>query len=377
MEEYTPLPKKKMIPICILIFCEMFNGNSIFSYVSYMVLDLVPGLQVEDAGYYAGLIASCWFLAQFVSSFFWGRMSDVIGRKPVLLIGVVGSLLSSLAFGFSFNFPFAIFARSVNGLLNGNLGVVKTYIAEITNSSNQARAFGLIGLMSGLGAISGSMIGGFTAQPYNNLSFLFCSDGIWGRFPYLLPNIIAAMFSLAGFLATVFFLHENEVGYETIEMEDTSSPSLSFKTKSSSSNVNGESSHVTLDDVDSEVVQLDEQRNIEEDQESLISDSERSLEEQQEDPSPSNSPSLSPTSKRKKKAGRGVAILRDREIVMTCSMYALLGFASTMFDEVWPLWVIAPVTPYGGLGFTLTDIGIANAIGGVSISLFNCLRIIV
>jgi MFS family permease len=76
-----------------------------------------------------------------------------------LIIGLIGAMISALAFGFSFNFAFAIIARALNGVLNGilvchtpsdifqgNIGVVKTYFGEITDSTNQSRAIGYIGL---------------------------------------------------------------------------------------------------------------------------------------------------------------------------------------------------------------------------------------
>ena len=58
------------------------------------------------------------------------------------------------AFGLSVNFPMAIISRGMSGMLNGNIGVAKTYLGEITDSTNQSRAFGLVGLVFGFGQIS-------------------------------------------------------------------------------------------------------------------------------------------------------------------------------------------------------------------------------
>ena len=75
----------------------------------------------------------------FFGSLFWGMMSDVIGRRPCLLAGIVGTLLAVVMFGMSTSFGMAVAARLLWGALNGNIGVVKTYMSEICDDSTQAR----------------------------------------------------------------------------------------------------------------------------------------------------------------------------------------------------------------------------------------------
>jgi MFS family permease len=62
------------------------------------------------------------------TSFFWGTLSDRIGRRPVLLIGLAGNIFTSVLFGTSQSFAWAVCARAAAGLLNGNISVVKTYL---------------------------------------------------------------------------------------------------------------------------------------------------------------------------------------------------------------------------------------------------------
>ena len=76
-------------------------------------------------------MGSVYYLGNFVGSLIWGALSDAWGRRPVLLLGVAGSIVSILAFGFSQSYVWAITSRLVWGLLNGNLGVAKTYLAEV------------------------------------------------------------------------------------------------------------------------------------------------------------------------------------------------------------------------------------------------------
>ena len=71
----------------------------------------------------------------------WGRLSDTIGRRPVMITGLLGLTLSMLSFGISKSFVGIIVSRALAGALNGNTGVLKTIIVEITDESNVARAY--------------------------------------------------------------------------------------------------------------------------------------------------------------------------------------------------------------------------------------------
>ena len=76
----------------------------------------------EDASkisFYAGLVTSAFTFAEFSTGVLWGRLSDKVGRKPVLLTGLAGTGLSVLIFGFSPNLTVALVARALGGLLNG------------------------------------------------------------------------------------------------------------------------------------------------------------------------------------------------------------------------------------------------------------------
>jgi len=87
---------------------------------------------VLSAGYNAGILAGSYYVGSLVGNPFWGWVSDLLGRRPVLLLGVAGTVFSELLFGFSLNFIWAVAARFLWGVLNGYLfGAAKAYVTEV------------------------------------------------------------------------------------------------------------------------------------------------------------------------------------------------------------------------------------------------------
>lgn len=90
---------------------------------------MVKGFDVcdpNDAPFYAGILVSAFTLSESVTSMWWGSLSDRIGRKPVLLLGCCGTMLSLLIVGFSQRFTVALMGRILGGILNGNIGKATT-----------------------------------------------------------------------------------------------------------------------------------------------------------------------------------------------------------------------------------------------------------
>ena len=92
---------------------------SIFPYTYYMVSSFKIASDDRQIAIYAGMITSAFAFAEFSTGVVWGRLSDKIGRKPVLLSGLAGTGLSMLIFGFAPNLPVALLGRALGGLLNG------------------------------------------------------------------------------------------------------------------------------------------------------------------------------------------------------------------------------------------------------------------
>jgi len=72
---------------------------------------------------------------------YWGGLSDIVGRKPVLLIGCLGTVLSLMIVGFASNIWVALAGRAIGGFLNGNIGVIQTMVAELVTKPEHERKF--------------------------------------------------------------------------------------------------------------------------------------------------------------------------------------------------------------------------------------------
>ena len=104
------------------------------------------------------LLGASFSLMQFIFAPFWGRLSDKIGRRPVLLISIFLSGLGYLAFGFAHQLTVLFLARMLSGFGGANIGAAQAIIADITTPENRAKGMGLIGAAFGLGFILGPVL---------------------------------------------------------------------------------------------------------------------------------------------------------------------------------------------------------------------------
>ncbi|KAI1418785.1 major facilitator superfamily domain-containing protein [Xylaria sp. FL1777] len=181
----------------------------IFPYVYFMIEDFHVTNDASRISFYAGMVTSAFTFAEFSTGLLWGRLSDKIGRKPVLLTGLAGTAISVLVFGFAPNLTVALLARAIGGLLNGNLGVLQTTVTElVTAKEHQPRAYTIMPVVWCLGSIIGPMIGGALARPCISYPGLFSPGTIWDRYPYLLPNLFSAFVVVIGVINGLLFLEE-------------------------------------------------------------------------------------------------------------------------------------------------------------------------
>jgi MFS family permease len=211
-EQVQGMPWAQLVVVAIMRFAEPVSFTSLFPYIYFMVksFNVCPEHQIAR---YAGYISGAFALCQCLTGILWGRISDRIGRKPVILIGLSGSALSLLLLGLSRNFYMAVMARCVAGLLNGNVGVIRTLLGEIAKKRrHQAIAFSIMPLLWQVGCVTGPMLGGYLAQPVQAHPDWFTEGStaytLFTKYPFLLPNIIVSSVLVFGAVVAFFFLDE-------------------------------------------------------------------------------------------------------------------------------------------------------------------------
>lgn len=152
------------------------------------------------SGWLIGVIGASYSAAQFIFAPIWGRLSDRMGRRPILLLSTAGAassyVLFAIASGLSNNIAalaLLLVSRSLAGACGGNITVAQAYIADITPPENRSRRMGLIGMAFGLGFIFGPVIGGLGLKYLGNTG----------------PGWLAAAICAANFLLAFFILAES------------------------------------------------------------------------------------------------------------------------------------------------------------------------
>jgi len=170
---------------------------------------------VESFGAGAGLVGalmSMFSLAQFIFAPLWGSASDRVGRRPILLIGLAGSVLGYTMFGFAASLVWLFAARILAGIAGATIPTAQAYIADSTTPENRAKGMGMIGAAFGLGFILGPALGGLLSRVALPLANRL-GDGAFANLlrsnPYALPSFAAAALAAVNFLAAIFLLPES------------------------------------------------------------------------------------------------------------------------------------------------------------------------
>ncbi|KAI1389405.1 MFS general substrate transporter [Hypoxylon trugodes] len=209
---WKDLPKKKQLTVITLArLSEPLVQTSLQSYMFYQLRWFDPSLPDSTISSQAGLLHASFTAAQFFTAMMWGRVADSTwaGRKTVILIGLLGTLISCVGYGFSTTFYQALFFRCLGGATNGNVGVMRTMISEIVREKKyQSRAFLILPMTFNIGVIVGPVLGGVLSDPAGSFPDTFGNIGFFLKFPYATPNLVSAGFLSIALMLCWLFLEE-------------------------------------------------------------------------------------------------------------------------------------------------------------------------
>ncbi|KAI0079970.1 MFS general substrate transporter [Panus rudis PR-1116 ss-1] len=203
----TPLNKAQLASLCAVRLVDPIAFTQIFPYVNEMMEHLRVTEDPSKIGFYSGLVESSFAISQLLSIYQWARFSDRVGRRPVVLVGIAGIGISTLLLGFSRSLFGVLVARFLGGFFSGNIAVIHSVLAEITDATNQAIAFPIYGLCWPLGSIIGPLIGGSFSKPAEKFPAWFSYDFL-REYPYFLPCLLAGALAIVGTILGFFFLEE-------------------------------------------------------------------------------------------------------------------------------------------------------------------------
>ena len=180
------MKKSPLVVLFVTVFIDLIGFG--------IVLPLLP-FYAEHFGANAllvGLLSTSFSLMQLLFAPVWGRLSDRVGRRPVILAGLLGSSISYLTFGLAQSLPILFLSRILAGIAGANISTAQAYIADSTQRENRAKGMGLIGAAYGLGFTVGPAIGGILSQ-----------------YGYAVPAFFASALALGNFAAAWWLLPES------------------------------------------------------------------------------------------------------------------------------------------------------------------------
>ncbi|TLD04817.1 uncharacterized protein PgNI_09365 [Pyricularia grisea] len=209
VDQDEDMPKAQVFWLCVARLIEPIAFFSIFPYINEFVRRS-GDVPVAQVGFYSGLIESNFSLVQAIVMVFWARLSDRIGRKPVLMASMVGVTVSTSMFGFAQTIPQMIMLRMLAGVFSGTLVTIRTCLAELSTPGTRARIFSWFAFSGNLGIFLGPLIGGILADPVGQYGGLFERIPLFSQYPYALPSLAVGATSAVSTIVCMFKVKETK-----------------------------------------------------------------------------------------------------------------------------------------------------------------------
>jgi MFS family permease len=207
MTEAKVAGQGSLLIITIVVLVDMIGFGIIIPFLTFMVAHLSgPNAEI---GFWVATLMSGYAAAVFLFSSFWGSLSDKYGRRPILMIGLLGNTGTFILFGFSTTLWMAFVARVLSGIFNANIPVARAYISDVSKPHEVAKRQGLLGVAFGVGFTIGPALGGWLSRPADWNWTSFFQGTIFDSNPYLLPCIASSLLSGIAFILSIWWLPES------------------------------------------------------------------------------------------------------------------------------------------------------------------------
>ncbi|KAF0978608.1 hypothetical protein FDP41_002428 [Naegleria fowleri] len=328
----------------------------------------------ERVGLLVGILASAFSLAQLISNWFISRASDHVGRKPLLMFGLITNIVFLSLFSISRNFWYALVVRIVHGLLNANIPIYKSFLVDITDDSNQQKAFVIVSILWAISNVVSPGIGGWLSRPSDKWSSLLGGEASWfhkffTHYPYVLALMVPILMNIITLVLNVVFMKETLVKKSKFaqKLDDFYNAVLvKLRIRKSQKKYQTEDEENMSNSVDGDTsMDMDE---IDNSRDNILNvgASDPTLE--------SSTDNLSKEDSLKKQSVETVEevsgdensmllLLKDKTVVKVVFLYMFLAIATSMMDEMMPVYMSNSVQKRG-LAFDSSDIGIILSIGG-------------
>ncbi len=206
----TPRPGTRLGVVFLVLFLDLVGFSIVFPLFAAMLehyekandpivlailgvfQSLVPSADAgQRAAFFGGLLAAGYAGLQFLAAPWWGRLSDRIGRRPVILWSLLGSVLAYSLWAFTASFAFFALSRLCAGVLSGNVSAASAAVADMTTTESRGRGMAVVGMAFGLGFILGPAIGGLTST---------ITVPSWAPHPFVIPALVAVILSLGNLI---------------------------------------------------------------------------------------------------------------------------------------------------------------------------------
>ncbi|MCK6547675.1 MFS transporter [Myxococcota bacterium] len=202
-----------------VIFLDLVGFGIVLPSMAYFVraFPIPPAAQrfgdalglVDVAPLFVGAIQTAYSLCQLVFAPLWGRLSDRVGRRPVLVATMAGFSIAWTMFAFAPSMWWLLFARALAGAFGANVSTAQAYVADVSPPAERARGMGFIGMAFGIGFVLGPALGALLSSDAVLSTLYGTSPEALLRGRLVVPGLFAAAFSALAFFVALFALRES------------------------------------------------------------------------------------------------------------------------------------------------------------------------